>query len=81
MQPLPQGSQCGIMPTSFLLPSHHKEVPLHWDHNPQNMYILKSKSTSRGRGIRILKSKGDLPMLKGASRKPCAALRSGPPAD
>ena len=68
------GSQYHIMPTSFLLPSDHDELLLDWEHHPENMYILKPKSSSRGRGIRMLKSKGDLPMRKGASRKPKECL-------
>jgi len=68
------GPQYHIMPTSFLLPSDHDELLLDWEHNPENMYILKPKSSSRGRGIRMLKSKGDLPLRKGASRKPKECL-------
>ena len=68
------GPQYGIMPTSFLLPSDHEELLMDWEHHPENMYILKPKGSSRGRGIRMLKSKGDLPLRKGPSRKPKECL-------
>ena len=54
----------GFHPRSWSLPAEANELVSHWQQNPSLSFILKPKSSSRGRGIRVLNRLADLPTKK-----------------
>ena len=70
------GAPYDILPKAFALPGDYEELVTDWAQHPENWYILKPKASSRGRGIRMVKSLADVHKKKGAgSVRECIVQR------
>uniref|UniRef100_A0A7S3GKS6 Tubulin--tyrosine ligase-like protein 5 n=1 Tax=Palpitomonas bilix TaxID=652834 RepID=A0A7S3GKS6_9EUKA len=53
-----------ILPRCFLLPADNLELQQEMAANPHNIYVVKPPASSRGRGIKLASSIGDIPKEK-----------------
>jgi hypothetical protein len=72
------GAELEIVPRHFVLPRDGDEWKAEYDRCPNNVYILKPGSSSRGRGIRVLRKPSDIPREKDGTIKECLVQRCAP---
>lgn len=65
------GAAFDLVPRHFVLPRDAEEWRSEYERQPSLVYILKPCSSSRGRGIRVLRRPSDAPRDKDGTFKEC----------
>ena len=73
------GAEFDIVPRHFVLPRDADEWKAEYERHPSNVYIMKPCSSSRGRGIRVLRKPSDVPREKDGTLKECLVQRCASP--
>jgi len=63
------GDSFDILPFAFELPGDYDEFVKDWERRPNQWYIIKPRSSSRGRGIKLLKKLSDVEKKKSGVRE------------
>ena len=63
------GDKFDILPFAFELPGDFDEFLKDWERRPNQWYIMKPRSSSRGRGIKLLKKVSDVEKKSGHARE------------
>ncbi|QDZ21058.1 tubulin polyglutamylase TTLL4 [Chloropicon primus] len=63
------GDKYDILPFAFELPGDYDEFLKDWERRPNQWYIIKPRSSSRGRGIKLLKKLSDVEKKKSGPRE------------
>lgn len=63
------GDAYDILPFAFELPGDYDEFLKDWERRPNQWYIIKPRSSSRGRGIKLLKRLSDVERKKSGPRE------------